>query len=475
MLLVEDIDSNRRILNNFLGGLNLNIVEAWDGIKAVDLAKKLKPHLILMDIQMPGMDGYEATGLIRADESTRDIPVIALTATSKKDNTERINKLFNFYIQKPVSRSKLLEAISKFLPFSINEALYSEYSSTDETEPEIRGDKIQALILELEKKYIPRIADLKKILVVNNVIQFARELGELGSKTNIRQLVKYSKELTAVANSFEENQIVDKLDALNDIIKKLRKNMIRPDLTASKPPMLLLVDDIPENLKVIGKTLMGEGYDVIFASNGPKALELAANAMPNLILLDVQMPGMNGLEVCRLLKKDPRTSNIPVIFLTARNDTDDIILGFEAGGVDYITKPYNARELVLRIRNQTDLQLAREEVYQLNATKDKFFSIIAHDLRNPFQAMMGMSSLILDRLKFYDDEELKQIAGYMHKAAENGYELLQNLLGWAYTQMKKIQFTPTTINLKEAVDKCIEPIELQSVTKSISLKTTSIR
>lgn len=246
--------------------------------------------------------------------------------------------------------------------------------------------------------------------------------------------------------------------------------MIRPEFSSNKIPLILLVDDIPENLKVIGNTLMDEGYQVIVASSGPKAIELTGTANPDLILLDVQMPGMNGLEVCRILKQSEKTRNIPVIFLTARNDTEDIIQGFEAGGVDYITKPYNAKELLLRIKNHTDLQLAREEVYQLNATKDKFFSIIAHDLRNPFQAMLGISEILKGKLIHTNQEELLHIADLLYNAASSGYELLQNLLVWANTQMKKIEYKPQTTGIKDEVEKCFSMVKLQAHSKHVHLE-----
>ena len=121
---------------------------------------------------------------------------------------------------------------------------------------------------------------------------------------------------------------------------------------------LLLVDDTPANLKVLGDLLEAEGYDLALASDGPLALKIAQRLRPELILLDVMMPGMDGYEVCRRLQADAELASIPVIFCTAKDDTADLVAGFEAGGLDYIAKPFQDQEVLMRV--QTQLRLARQ-------------------------------------------------------------------------------------------------------------------
>jgi len=159
---------------------------------------------------------------------------------------------------------------------------------------------------------------------------------------------------------------------------------------------VLIVDDIPENLQVLGNVLLQKGLDVGFATNGEEALEAVKYNKPDLILLDIMMPGMSGITVCQKLKSNPETQDIPVIFLTAKTQPEDIIKGFEVGAVDYVTKPFNSGELLARVMTQLELKKSRdliakqnEELMELNATKDKFFSIIAHDLRGPFSGLLG--------------------------------------------------------------------------------------
>ncbi|MSU36414.1 MAG: response regulator [Pedosphaera sp.] len=116
---------------------------------------------------------------------------------------------------------------------------------------------------------------------------------------------------------------------------------------------MLVVDDIPRNLKVVGTLLRNEGYEVMGAINGADALEGVRVQVPDLILLDLMMPEMDGVEVCRRLKAGPLTQAIPVIFLTASNEMEHLVRGFEVGAVDYVTKPFNPPELLAPVRGPT--------------------------------------------------------------------------------------------------------------------------
>lgn len=135
--------------------------------------------------------------------------------------------------------------------------------------------------------------------------------------------------------------------------------------TKEKQPLIMVVDDNSKNLQVVGKILYKNGYDLSLLGEGKSVLELAREKQPDLILLDIMMPVMDGFEVCQLLKNDELTKNIPVIFLTAKTDEDDIVKGFETGGVDYIKKPFNPRELLARVNTHVELKRSREEIKTL--------------------------------------------------------------------------------------------------------------
>ena len=128
--------------------------------------------------------------------------------------------------------------------------------------------------------------------------------------------------------------------------------------------VILVVDDQPMNLKVIASVL-GIDYSLSIANNGTNALKMLENGLPDLILLDIMMPDMDGYEVCRRIKANEKTKDIPIIFLTAKTDIDDIIKGFDLGAVDYITKPFNPTEMRVRVVNHLNLYHARNEIKQM--------------------------------------------------------------------------------------------------------------
>ncbi|MCD4719462.1 MAG: response regulator [Desulfobacula sp.] len=123
--------------------------------------------------------------------------------------------------------------------------------------------------------------------------------------------------------------------------------------------LVLAVDDKPQNLQFLGKLLSDNGYEVGMAQNGEQTLSFVKKNEPDLILLDIMMPGMNGYEVCERLKKDFSARHIPIIFLTAKTDSEDIVKGFNVGGADYVTKPFNSAELLARIKTHIEIRTLR--------------------------------------------------------------------------------------------------------------------
>lgn len=147
-----------------------------------------------------------------------------------------------------------------------------------------------------------------------------------------------------------------------------------------KKVRLLIVDDNDQNLELVKRVLSGEGFELLFADNGRKALEVLDAIKIDLILLDVMMPGLDGFETCKIIKENQKLANIPVIFLTARTDLNDIVSGFNLGGVDYISKPFSKEELLVRVRNHVQLKLMRDYL-ELEMES-------ARESRNEFMRMM---------------------------------------------------------------------------------------
>jgi len=160
-------------------------------------------------------------------------------------------------------------------------------------------------------------------------------------------------------------------------------------------PTLLVVDDAVTNIDMLLETL-GEDYTMIVATNGADALDSVKEARPDLILLDVMMPGMDGFEVCHRLKNDPTTSDIPIIFITALNETKNKIKGFSVGCVDYVTKPFQPDEIRARVdthlelcRAKRELQQSYDKLRETETQRDGLVQMIVHDMRSPVFAILG--------------------------------------------------------------------------------------
>lgn len=138
------------------------------------------------------------------------------------------------------------------------------------------------------------------------------------------------------------------------------------DTARPNGPVILLVDDNPQNLQVLGKLLQEEKYEIEFALNGETALGWLKNKKFDLILLDLNMPGMNGFEVCKRIRSDKTMFEVPIIFLSAESERESILKGFEVGAQDYVTKPFDNRELLARVKTQLDLKSKTEELERIN-------------------------------------------------------------------------------------------------------------
>ena len=205
--------------------------------------------------------------------------------------------------------------------------------------------------------------------------------------------------------------------------------------------LVLIVDDNPNNIRVFATVIDECGYTSGFAMNGKQALAFLEENIPALILLDVMMPDMNGYDVCKKIKQNPLLKDIPIIFLTAKSEQDDIVRGFEVGAVDYVTKPFNRMQLKMRIKTHIELRQSRLKLFELNKslekankTKDKFFSIIAHDLRSPIGTVNQYLDFIISDINNMTQESLLEDLILLKKLSKTSYELLENLLIWSFSQ-----------------------------------------
>jgi CheY-like chemotaxis protein len=219
---------------------------------------------------------------------------------------------------------------------------------------------------------------------------------------------------------------------------------------------ILLVDDVPANLQLLGEILMNEGYNVRQVSSGKQAIQVSEKETPDLILLDIMMPEMDGYETFQKLKLIPSLNEIPVIFISALNDTDNIVKALKAGGVDYINKPFQAEEVLARVHTHLKLHRQSRELQELFVTKDKFFSIIAHDLRGPLGSFMGLTQMLADKNQLLPQEVREELTNELSDHARNTFNLLENLLQWSQMERGLTDFNPENLDLEHVVAQCIK-------------------
>lgn len=237
----------------------------------------------------------------------------------------------------------------------------------------------------------------------------------------------------------------------------------------NNPPIVLIVDDIPGNIQLVGNILRTQGYSVNFAKDGINAINHAKKIKYDLILLDIMMPEMSGFEVCEHLKSDPDTKDIPVVFLTAKDDAESVSKGFKLGGVDYITKPFNKDELISRVATHINLNRKNNELYELNNIKNRFLSIIAHDLKGPFNALMGFCDILSESLEFQDYNASKEVATYIADSVNHTYKLLENLLEWLRYHSDNVTFQPEKVIVSSLISDAVYSINPIACSKKINI------
>ena len=241
---------------------------------------------------------------------------------------------------------------------------------------------------------------------------------------------------------------------------------------------ILIVDDVMSNVLLLKVLLTNEKFAIATASNGRQALEQVEKENPDLVLLDVMMPDMSGFEVAQHLKSNPNTADIPIIFLTALNSTADIVKGFQVGANDFISKPFNKEELIIRVTHQISLVAAKrlilsktEELQRTIAGRDKLYSVIAHDLRSPMGSIkMVLNMLILNLPSEKIGAEMYELLTMANQTTEDVFSLLDILLKWTKSQFGKLNVVYQDVDLVEVTDGVIEIFSMVASLKKIRIR-----
>ena len=240
---------------------------------------------------------------------------------------------------------------------------------------------------------------------------------------------------------------------------------------------ILIVDDVVSNVLLLKILLSNEKYQVCTANCGNMAIEQAKAEKPDLILLDVMMPDITGFDAAQILKKDPETTHIPIIFLTALNNPSDLVHGFQVGANDFLTKPFNKEELVVRVFHQIKLVAATRIIERQNAelratigNRDKMYSVIAHDLRSPMaSSRMVLNLVVASTSPDLVGQELFDLLDKANKESEEVHDLLDNLLKWTKSQTGRLNVVRQDLDLNDIIPGVVDIFEVIAQTKHIKL------
>jgi two-component system sensor histidine kinase/response regulator len=233
---------------------------------------------------------------------------------------------------------------------------------------------------------------------------------------------------------------------------------------------LLVIDDQESNIQVVGAALGKLGFEILPATGGLQAFQRLAARRPDLILLDLLMPEMDGFEVCRRIRANPDWAEIPIIFLSAADDKGLIVRALESGGVDYITKPFNHAELVTRVRTHLALKRARDELKQLAEDRDELLGILTHDLKNHLGGMDMSAQLLRDRTEALADPKLRLMAENISHSSSQMLAFVKAFLANASAD-HALSLKTETISLKDAASRVVQQHQEAAKRKQLVFQT----
>lgn len=241
---------------------------------------------------------------------------------------------------------------------------------------------------------------------------------------------------------------------------------------------ILIVDDVVSNVLLLKILLTNEKFQVCTASNGNMCIEQAKKEKPDLILLDVMMPDISGFDAAVILKKDPETMDIPIIFLTALNNPNDLVHGFQVGANDFLTKPFNKEELLMRVMHQIQLVAAKriivrqnEELKRTISNRDKMYSVIAHDLRSPMASIRMVLNLAVNVVSpEMVGPEIYNLLDKANRESEDTHDLLDNLLKWTKSQTGRLSVVYQNLDLDDIVPGVVDIFHVIAEMKKINLR-----
>ncbi len=233
--------------------------------------------------------------------------------------------------------------------------------------------------------------------------------------------------------------------------------MKKSEETQQNPYKVLVIDDDPDLIKSLERVLFDNNYVVYSATSGKEASSKLYSINPDIILLDMKMPDMDGFQICQDIKKDPGFDDVPVIILIETPEPEFMIKSFDSGAVDYIVKPINTKVLLVRIETHLKLKNYQERLKEVNMIKMKFFSIMTNDIKDSLIGVKGLANFLVQDLEdsSSNSSEGIKMAKILREDSKQLYELLENLIDWASIETGQADVKPENINISEFVEKNI--------------------
>lgn len=225
---------------------------------------------------------------------------------------------------------------------------------------------------------------------------------------------------------------------------------------------ILVIDDGPANLMLLRAILEFNGYRVTGSPNGTDGIQQAKALLPDLILLDISMPDMDGFTVCEQLKDTQETASIPVIFISSHEDTDDKVRAFQSGGVDYITKPFQADEVLARIKTHIDLQSLKGELETQVSELEAFSATVAHDIKSPLGTAIGFAEQLLHYSDDFDEAEKKMMLEKVIRNSHKAVSIVDELLLLAH--VNRFDMPLTMVDMERVMPHVIQRVETYQAT-----------
>ncbi len=450
ILIVDDNATNLGVIADYLEAYDFNIVTAVDGEDGLATAHEVLPNLILLDIMMPGIDGFEVCRRLQEDKRTQHIPIIFMTALANaEDKVRGLEAGAVDYVTKPINQEEVLARVRTHLTIQAQQ------------------ERLTKMTVELKRTN-------QKLTQTNLHLQKANEL-----------LSKQAIQLqTSSQVGRQATAILELDDLLTEVVKLIAARfgyyMVSIWLLdESKEGLVLQASYGPGGSQVLepGYSLALDANKGIVSSVARSSKYYATNntAFDPYYLPLKELPGTRS-ELALPLRFGQETIGVLDIQsnrLNSFEEEDRTVLQTLADQIAVAI--HNARLYAIE-KNLSQMEAEKaQELAQLNASKDKFFSIVAHDLKGPFTPLLGATELLLATIEKKPLKDSKKLAQSIHRSAENVYHLLENLLHWSRMQRGQIEYNPALLELKEAVDNSLATLTEYAHTKQIELKNTIVQ